>query len=174
MAVAVMRGAAPEECLTLALKTSAGGAAIAGILLVHQQPLPVPALATATSQACPTSASGRPVPFLPYQSLPRALPPSLSARPPADLGTPMAPELGLFLDECYFDAYNKQWGEQHPCLRQADFSAEVDAFKVGQLGWQDGADGADGAGVACVLGGGRALPRMGLGWWGGCLASNTC
>jgi hypothetical protein len=51
--------------------------------------------------------------------------------PCADLNTPMAPELGLFLDECYFEAYNRQWGEQHPCLRQADFTAQVDAFKVG-------------------------------------------
>lgn len=28
--------------------------------------------------------------------------------PAADLNTPMAPELGLFLDEAYFDGYNKQ------------------------------------------------------------------
>ena len=38
MAVAVMRGAAPEECLTLALKSSAGQAAGH----VRQGPLPLP------------------------------------------------------------------------------------------------------------------------------------
>lgn len=43
----------------------------------------------------------------------------------------MAPELGLFLDECFFDAYNKQWGELHSVLKLSDYQAEVDAFKVG-------------------------------------------
>ena len=50
--------------------------------------------------------------------------------PPADLNTPMAPELGLFLDECFFDSYNKQWGGLHSELGQAEFEAEVEAFKV--------------------------------------------
>lgn len=41
----------------------------------------------------------------------RLLMPDLLSTPsalPAGLPTPMAPELGLFLDECYYDAYNKQ------------------------------------------------------------------
>ncbi|KAL4427693.1 hypothetical protein ABPG75_001782 [Micractinium tetrahymenae] len=73
MAVAVMRGTASEECMRLALKTS------------------------------------------------------------ADLNTPMAPELGLFLDECFFDAYNSQWGEMHSELKLSDYQAEVDAFKAQHL-----------------------------------------
>jgi hypothetical protein len=42
----------------------------------------------------------------------------------------MAPELGLFLDECYYSAYNKQWGDLHCALQQADFQQQVDEFKV--------------------------------------------
>lgn len=73
MAVAVMRGDAPESCLALALNTT------------------------------------------------------------ADLNTPMAPELGLFLDECYYSAYNKQWGDLHCALQQADFQQQVDEFKYKRL-----------------------------------------
>lgn len=53
--------------------------------------------------------------------------------PPPDLNTPMAPELGLFLDECYYSAYNKQWGDLHCALQQADFQQQVDEFKVSGL-----------------------------------------
>ena len=28
-------------------------------------------------------------------------------------GVPMAPDLGLFLDKCFFQAYNRQWGKQY-------------------------------------------------------------
>lgn len=43
----------------------------------------------------------------------------------------MAPELGLFLDECVFKSYNDRWGndrEAQVCL--SDFQEQVDAFKV--------------------------------------------
>lgn len=44
----------------------------------------------------------------------------------------MAPELGLFLDECIFEAYNDRWGSQREeTVRLSAFQAEVDAFKVG-------------------------------------------
>lgn len=33
----------------------------------------------------------------------------LAFRPDRLLPTPMAPDVGLFLDECYFGAYNKRW-----------------------------------------------------------------
>ena len=42
----------------------------------------------------------------------------------------MAPELGLFLDECFFDAYNAQWGELHGTVGMAPWAADADAFKV--------------------------------------------
>jgi len=47
----------------------------------------------------------------------------------APLLTPMAPELGLFLDECYFDGYNKRWAELHERLSLTDFADEVAEFK---------------------------------------------
>ena len=34
----------------------------------------------------------------------------LAFRPDRLLPTPMAPDVGLFLDECYSGAYNKRWG----------------------------------------------------------------
>lgn len=47
----------------------------------------------------------------------------------APLLTPMAPDLGLFLDECYFDGYNKQWAELHERLCLDDFAEDVARFK---------------------------------------------
>ena len=46
---------------------------------------------------------------------------------------PMAPALGLLLHECIYDSYNKRWGEGRELLRLADWSAQVDAFKVSRL-----------------------------------------
>lgn len=42
----------------------------------------------------------------------------------------MAPELGLFLDECYFDSYSKQWGHLHGALSLAPYADQAEAFKV--------------------------------------------
>lgn len=42
----------------------------------------------------------------------------------------MAPELGLFLDECYYDSYNTQFGKLHGEIHLSDFQSHVDAFKV--------------------------------------------
>ena len=47
----------------------------------------------------------------------------------APLLTPMAPDLGLFLDECYFDGYNKRWAQLHERLSLEDFADEVAKFK---------------------------------------------
>lgn len=50
-----------------------------------------------------------------------------------DVATPMAPDLGLFLDECYYDAYNDRWSRQNDALRLDDWSDDVAAFKKEQL-----------------------------------------
>ncbi len=43
----------------------------------------------------------------------------------------MAPELGLFLDECVFKSYNDRWGNDREAqVRLSDFQEQVDAFKV--------------------------------------------
>jgi tRNA pseudouridine38-40 synthase len=47
--------------------------------------------------------------------------------------TPMAPDLGLFLDECYYEAYNDRWGHQNEHLHLSDWQSEVDEFKKERL-----------------------------------------
>ncbi|GAB4822384.1 hypothetical protein N2152v2_009430 [Parachlorella kessleri] len=53
----------------------------------------------------------------------------LALRTHKDLNVPMAPELGLFLDECFYESYSKQWGHQHGELGLAPYAQEVQAFK---------------------------------------------
>ena len=44
---------------------------------------------------------------------------------------PMAPELGLFLDQTFFDAYNNRWGDDRDGkLTLDDYKQEVLDFKV--------------------------------------------
>ena len=76
----------------------------------------------------------------------------------------MAPELGLFLDECYFEAYSNQWGHQHQRLSLGDYAQEVQAFKVGgPAGRAAGRAGgwASGELWGCVGAHGRARPLRG-------------
>ena len=43
----------------------------------------------------------------------------------------MAPELGLFLDECVFKSYNDRWGNDREAqVSLGDFQEQVDAFKA--------------------------------------------
>lgn len=50
------------------------------------------------------------------------------------VNVPMAPDLGLFLDECYYDAYNDRWGDHHEALSLgARYAEEVAKFKEEQL-----------------------------------------
>ena len=45
------------------------------------------------------------------------------------VNTPMAPELGLFLCECQYDAYNKRFSAEREPLRLENWRDKVDAFK---------------------------------------------
>ncbi|EIE26889.1 pseudouridine synthase, partial [Coccomyxa subellipsoidea C-169] len=55
---------------------------------------------------------------------------TLALDPARVVVTPMAPELGLFLDECVFESYNDRWGnDREACVRLAAFQDQVDAFK---------------------------------------------
>ena len=49
------------------------------------------------------------------------------------VATPMAPDLGLFLDECYYEAYNRRWSLQNEALQLEDWKDEVAVFKNEQL-----------------------------------------
>lgn len=42
---------------------------------------------------------------------------------------PMAPDLGLFLDKCYYDAYNKKWGKNHGCIELDTYADAIQKFK---------------------------------------------
>ena len=115
MAVAVMRGTAPESALQLALKTSAGGWVCRAGGWVG---------GWATSLGCVNRRArwlggwrewtehdeqfGCLLARRRARARSGSQPAPLYHSPPADLNTPMAPELGLFLDEAYFDGYNKQ------------------------------------------------------------------
>ena len=49
-------------------------------------------------------------------------------------GVPMAPSLGLFLDKCYFESYNKQWERMHGALdSDVSYGDEIRAFKLNRL-----------------------------------------
>ena len=49
-----------------------------------------------------------------------------------NMHVPMAPEGGLFLERCFFDAYNKRWSHQHgERVDMERYIHQVDAFKVG-------------------------------------------
>ena len=47
------------------------------------------------------------------------------------INTPIAPELGLFLDESIFSSYNARWGEERgECISLDGFREQVANFKV--------------------------------------------
>ena len=47
--------------------------------------------------------------------------------------TPMAPELGLFLCECIYHAYNTRYAESHEPLALDDYADDVEAFKKSHI-----------------------------------------
>lgn len=47
--------------------------------------------------------------------------------------TPMAPELGLFLCECIYHAYNTRYAESHEPLALDDYANDVEAFKKSHI-----------------------------------------
>nr|PNR52528.1 hypothetical protein PHYPA_008902 [Physcomitrium patens] len=46
-----------------------------------------------------------------------------------DVNTPMAPELGLFLDEFFYTAYNKKFSNSHENLSQEGYEEQIKKFK---------------------------------------------
>lgn len=42
----------------------------------------------------------------------------------------MAPEVGLYLDECFFTSYNQKWKDSHEEVSMKDYEAESEDFKV--------------------------------------------
>ncbi|KAF5747208.1 tRNA pseudouridine synthase A mitochondrial-like [Tripterygium wilfordii] len=46
---------------------------------------------------------------------------------------PTAPEVGLFLDECFFTSYNQKWKDSHEELSMKEFEEEAENFKMKQI-----------------------------------------
>lgn len=47
-----------------------------------------------------------------------------------NINVPTAPEVGLYLDECFFSSYNQKWGDTHEEVSMKDFEAEAETFKM--------------------------------------------
>ncbi|XP_076928446.1 uncharacterized protein LOC143592399 [Bidens hawaiensis] len=43
---------------------------------------------------------------------------------------PTAPEVGLYLDECFFSSYNQKWRDTHEEVSMKDYADEAEAFKL--------------------------------------------
>lgn len=50
-------------------------------------------------------------------------------RKDVNINVPMAPEVGLYLDECFFTSYNQKW-EDHEELSMKDYAGEAEDFKM--------------------------------------------
>ena len=47
-----------------------------------------------------------------------------------DINVPMAPEVGLYLDECFFSSYNQKWKDSHEELSMQTYAEEAEDFKM--------------------------------------------
>lgn len=46
------------------------------------------------------------------------------------VNVPTAPEVGLYLDECFFTSYNNKWKDSHEELSMKDYEKEAEDFKM--------------------------------------------
>ncbi|KAK4429454.1 tRNA pseudouridine synthase 1 [Sesamum alatum] len=47
-----------------------------------------------------------------------------------NINVPMAPEVGLYLDECFFSSYNQKWKDTHEELSMKAYADEAEEFKM--------------------------------------------
>ncbi|KAL0438343.1 UNVERIFIED_CONTAM: tRNA pseudouridine synthase 1 [Sesamum latifolium] len=47
-----------------------------------------------------------------------------------NINVPMAPEVGLYLDECFFSSYNQKWKDSHEELSMKPYADEAEEFKM--------------------------------------------
>ena len=47
-----------------------------------------------------------------------------------NINVPTAPEVGLYLDECFFASYNQKWKDTHEELSMKDYAEEAEDFKM--------------------------------------------
>ncbi|XP_074360579.1 uncharacterized protein LOC141700793 [Apium graveolens] len=53
----------------------------------------------------------------------------IALRKDINITVPMAPEVGLYLDECFFTSYKKKWKEIHGELSMKDYEMEAEEFE---------------------------------------------
>ncbi|KAE8708995.1 putative pentatricopeptide repeat-containing protein [Hibiscus syriacus] len=46
------------------------------------------------------------------------------------INVPTAPEVGLYLDDCFFSSYNQKWKDSHEELSMKDYEEEAEEFKM--------------------------------------------
>ncbi|GJZ34815.1 pseudouridine synthase, catalytic domain-containing protein, partial [Tanacetum coccineum] len=46
------------------------------------------------------------------------------------INVPTAPEVGLYLDECFFSSYNQKWRDTHEEVSMKDYAQEAEEFKL--------------------------------------------
>ncbi|KAM7521273.1 hypothetical protein LguiB_020235 [Lonicera macranthoides] len=51
-------------------------------------------------------------------------------KPGANITVPTAPEVGLYLDECFFTSYNKKWKDTHEEVSMEAYAEEAEYFKL--------------------------------------------
>ncbi|KAK9129342.1 hypothetical protein Sjap_009829 [Stephania japonica] len=54
-------------------------------------------------------------------------------RQDVNITVPTAPEVGLYLDECFFTSYNQKWKESHEELSMKAYAEEAEKFKMMQI-----------------------------------------
>ncbi|OVA16001.1 Pseudouridine synthase I [Macleaya cordata] len=50
-----------------------------------------------------------------------------------NINVPTAPEVGLYLDECFFTSYNQKWKDTHEEVSMKDYAEEAEDFKMKQI-----------------------------------------
>lgn len=54
----------------------------------------------------------------------------IAFRKDVSITVPMAPEVGLYLDECFFYSYNNKWKDSHEEVSMKDYAKEAEEFKM--------------------------------------------
>lgn len=47
-----------------------------------------------------------------------------------NINVPTAPEVGLYLDECFFSSYNQKWKDSHEVVSMKAYEKEAEEFKM--------------------------------------------
>ncbi|ONK72825.1 tRNA pseudouridine synthase A, mitochondrial [Asparagus officinalis] len=54
----------------------------------------------------------------------------MALRQDININVPTAPEVGLYLDECFFTSYNQKWKDSHEALSMDAYAKQAEEFKL--------------------------------------------